>query len=69
MIYAKSNCSICGRSVSRNGLGAWNHGMRHVRRGEAKREQTSAGVRFVPVPHLIQLTLDDALAALASKAN
>lgn len=69
MKYGKSRCPICGHSVSRNGLGFWNHGMSHVRRGEAKREASSQGVRFLPLPRMIQLTLDDALAALLLKAQ
>ncbi len=43
--------------------------MGHVRRGEAKREQGSQGVRFLPLPRMIQLTLDDALAALLQRAQ
>ncbi len=69
MKYAKSRCHICGRPVSRNGLGFWNHCMGHVRRGEAKREVSAHGVRFLPLPRMIQLTLDDALAALLVKAQ
>ncbi len=65
MRYKTNKCSICGRLISRNGLGFWNHGMAHVRRGEARREVRTDGVRFFPVPHWMQLTLDDALRALA----
>ncbi len=43
--------------------------MGHVRRGEAKRETSPQGVRFLPLPRIIQLTLDDALAALLQKAQ
>ncbi len=43
--------------------------MGHVRRGEAKRETSSQGVCFLPLPRMIQLTLDDALAALLQKAQ
>ena len=64
MRYAKSSCHICGRRISRNGLGFWNHCMAHVRRGEAKRQVRSDGVQFLPVPRMIQLTLDDALRAV-----
>ncbi len=43
--------------------------MGHVRRGEAKREQSAQGVRFLPLPRMIQLTLDDALAAVLRGAT
>ncbi len=68
MQYGKSSCNICGRPVSRNGLASWNHGMAHVRRGEAKRVVRTDGVQFLPIPHWIQLTLDDALRALLEAA-
>ena len=64
MRYAKARCQICGRRVSRNGLGFWNHGMAHVRRGEAEQQIHSDGIEFLPIPRWIQLTLDDALAAI-----
>jgi hypothetical protein len=38
--------------------------MAHVRRGEARRQICPDGVQFLPIPRFIQLTLDDALAAV-----
>jgi hypothetical protein len=29
-------CEICGRSISRKGFARYQHGMAHVRKGEAK---------------------------------
>lgn len=67
MLYTKASCPICARHISKSGVASWNHGMAHVRRGEARREVTTQGVRFIPLPRMIQLTLDDALAALLLK--
>ncbi len=64
MRYTKSSCHICGRQVSRNGLAIWNHGMAHVRRGQARREVTAEGIRFRRIPYWIQMTIDDYLASL-----
>lgn len=64
MQYATSSCHICGRKVSRNGLAIWNHGMAHVRRGQARREVTAEGIRFRRIPHWIQMSIDEYLASL-----
>lgn len=34
--YGKLPCEICGRRIGQGGASKYNHGMAHVRKGEAK---------------------------------